>query len=306
MVLSKKNKIILTVSSVTVGSIILLLGIILVLIKNYTSTIWHSDYGYIDSTSISEEGFSPESIGQDLNSSRSMELESSNYDEANVDSKIRKSGTVNIRVDDLNISNDAVLDLLDGYNGSVVSSYQSGEGNGKSISLTIKVPVEHFDDIYQDMQNIEGEVEYASYYTDDVTREYTDLESRLRNLEATESQLVKILETAETVEDTLAVYNQLSSTRTQIEVIKGQLKYLDSQVDYSYLTINLSLSDIGKDIKDQKWQPIGVFKNAIASLVNFGIFMVDALIWVFVFSPIVLIPIFIVIAIVKKKARKKK
>jgi len=306
MVLSKKNKIILTVSSVTVGSIILLLGIILVLIKNYTSTIWHSDYGYIDSTSISEEGFSPESIGQDLNSSRSMELESSNYDEANVDSKIRKSGTVNIRVDDLNISNDAVLDLLDGYNGSVVSSYQSGEGNGKSISLTIKVPVEHFDDIYQDMQNIEGEVEYASYYTDDVTREYTDLESRLRNLEATESQLVKILETAETVEDTLAVYNQLSSTRTQIEVIKGQLKYLDSQVDYSYLTINLSLSDIGKDIKDQKWQPIGVFKNAIASLVNFGIFMVDALIWVFVFSPIVLIPIFIVIAIVKKKAKKKK
>jgi uncharacterized lipoprotein YehR (DUF1307 family) len=305
MALSKKKRVILIVSSITVGSIILLLGIILVLVKNYNSTIWHSDYGYIDSkTSISNEGFSPQSIGEDLDYSRSMELDSSNYDEANLDSKIRKSGNVNIIVDDLDSSNDEVLDVLDGYNGSVVSSYQSGRGNSKSISLTIKVPVENFEDIYQDIQGLDGEVEYASYYTDDVTMEYTDLESRLKNLEATENQLVKILETADTVEDTLAVYNQLSTTRSQIEVIKGQLKYLDSQVDYSYLTINLSLSDIGKDVKDEKWQPFGVLKNAIASLVDFTISIVDALIWVFVFSPVILIPAFIIKAIVKKRSKK--
>ena len=307
MVLSKKNKIILIVSSVTVGSMILLLGIILVLIKNYTSTIWHSDYGYIDSkTSISEEGFSPETIGQDLNSSRSMELDSLNYDEANVDSKIRKSGTVNLIVDDLDKANENISDILDGYNGSIISSNESGQGNSKSISVTIKVPVEYFEDVYEEVQDVGTEVEYASYYTDDVTMEYTDLESRLRNLQVAENQLIKILETAETVEDTLAVYNQLTNTRSQIEVIKGQLKYLDSQVDYSYLTVNLSLSDVGKDVKDEKWEPFGVFKNAISSLVDFGIFIVNGLIWVFVFLPVVLIPIFIIIAVVKKKAKKKK
>jgi hypothetical protein len=302
MALSKNLKKTLVIGSIVFGSLIILVGVFVVmnLFKSTLSeTFYNSNYG---------EGIAPAdedsySISESFEK-RSMELDSYNYDEANVDSKIRKSGSMNITVDDLESSNDEVLSILKGFNGSVVSSSQSGTGNNKSISITLKVPVEYFEDLYETIKDIDGELEYASYYTDDVTQEYVDLESRLKNLEATETQLVKILDTAETVEDTLAVYNQLTSTRSQIEVIKGQLKYLDNQVDYSYLTVTLSLSDIGKDVKDEKWEPLGVLKNAVASLVDFGIFIVDSLIWVVVFSPVVLIPAFIIISIVKKKAKK--
>jgi hypothetical protein len=304
MALSKRAKIIIPISAVVLVLIIAVIGVFF--LRNFSTGNLYSDIqtyehkGGLGLTPAYEESYQVE----DSFTERSLELDALNYDEANTESKIRKSGSINLTVESLEEANDEVLDILDNYNGTVVSSNESGVGNYKTISITLKVPVEYFGDLFQSVKDIDGEVDYASYYTDDVTREYTDLESRLNNLEAAEAQLVKILETAETVEDTLAVYNQLTSTRSQIEVIKGQLKYLDSQVDYSYLTITLSLSDVGKEVKDEKWQPLGVVKNAFSALVDFGIKIVDSLIWIVVFSPLVLIPVFIIISIVKKKAKK--
>jgi hypothetical protein len=82
--------------------------------------------------------------------------------------------------------------------------------------------------------DIDGEVEYSNTDTTDVTAEYVDLESRLNNLKAVETQLLEIMETADTVEDTLAVYTELSDTRTEIEVLEGQIRYLDNQQIFIY------------------------------------------------------------------------
>jgi len=169
----------------------------------------------------------------------------------------------------------------------------------------LKIPVEKFDGVYNDIKNIDGEVIYASSFTDDVTQEYIDLESRLRNLQETEKQLVEILKTAKTVEDTLAVYEQLTSIRSQIEVLEGQIKYLDNQVDYSYITVTLRLSDVGKEITDEEWNPLGVLKTAFSSLVSFGKFLVNVLIWLVVFSPAIAIAV-VIIVLIKKNIKKKK
>jgi hypothetical protein len=306
MALSKKQKIIL-ISSIVGFVLIGLVGIFLLFYapKQYLSkTVSDLDYS-IGTSPTYEESYAFPEAGID----RGMQLDSLNYDEANTESKIRKSGSINLTVESLEGANDEVLDILDNYNGSVVSSNSSNEsgfGNSKSISITLKVPVEYFEDLFEGVKDIEGEVDYASYYTDDVTQEYTDLQSRLKNLKATETQLVKILETADTVEDTLAVYKELSSTRSQIEVLEGQIKYLDNQVDYSYLTVYLSLSDVGKEVKDEKWEPFGVVKSAFSALVDFGIGIVDMLIWVIVFSPVILIPLAIVLLIIKKRKKGKK
>jgi hypothetical protein len=304
MDLSDKKKKIILISSIVGFLLIGLVGIFLLFYapKQYLSkTVDDLDYS-IGTSPTYEESYAYPEAGID----RGMELDSLNYDEANTESKIRKSGSINLTVESLEKANDGVLDILDNYNGSVVSSNESGVGNSKSISITLKVPVEYFEDLFEEVKDMKGEVDYASYYTDDVTQEYTDLQSRLKNLKATETQLVKILETADTVEDTLAVFNQLSSTRSQIEVLEGQIKYLDNQVDYSYLTVYLSLSDVGKEVKDEKWEPLGVVKNAFSALVDFGIGIVDMLIWVIVFSPVILIPLAIVLLIIKKRKKGKK
>jgi hypothetical protein len=303
MALSKKQKIIL-ISSIVGFVLIGLVGVYLFFyVPNQYLSKTEKDLDYSIGTSPTyEESYVYPEAGID----RGMELDSLNYDEANTESKIRKSGSINLTVENLEEANDEVLDILDNYNGSVVSSNESGVGNSKSISITLKVPVEYFEDLFEGVKDIEGEVDYASYYTDDVTQEYTDLQSRLKNLKATETQLVKILETADTVEDTLSVYKELSSTRSQIEVLEGQIKYLDNQVDYSYLTVYLSLSDVGKEVKDEKWEPFGVVKSAFSALVDFGIGIVDMLIWVIVFSPVILKPIAILLLIIQKRKKGKK
>jgi hypothetical protein len=288
-----------------IGSIILGVILLVAIAYNTISTLSERDLKY----SSSGYGYPSEEIGMEedrtLTSSESLELDSSNYDEANTTSKIRKSGSIDISVEDLDIAHSTILNILENYNGSVVSSSESGQGNEKTIYITLKIPVEKFNDLYNDIKNIDGEVIYASYSTEDVTQEYTDLESRLRNLQETEEQLVEILETAETVEDTLAVYEQLTSIRSQIEVLEGQIKYLDNQVDYSYITVTLTLSDVGKEITDEQWNPLGVLKTAFGSLVNFGKFLVNVLIWLIVFSPAIAIAVVIVV-LIKKNVKKKK
>jgi hypothetical protein len=300
MAISKKWKKLLIIGSIILGVILLTIIAYYILNAVNQNNLKYSSNGY---------GYSSEEIGMEedrtFTSPESLELDASNYDEANTTSKIRKSGSIDISVEDLDIAHSTILNILENYNGSVVSSSESGQGNEKIVYTTLKIPVEKFDDIYNDIKNIDGEVTYASYYTDDITQEYTDLESRLRNLQETEEQLVEILETAETVEDTLAVYEQLTSIRSQIEVLEGQIKYLDNQVDYSYITVTLTLSDVGKEITDEQWNPLGILKTAFGSLVNFGKFLVNVLIWLVVFSPAIAIGVVIVI-LIKKNAKKKK
>ncbi|MFA7682780.1 MAG: DUF4349 domain-containing protein [Candidatus Dojkabacteria bacterium] len=304
MALSKKAKTILIVSSVIFSILVVALALFLIYgVKEYFAPSFYKE----EAISFNE-GRYPVSEGLSLDSYQradSRTLEADNYYEANIDSKIKKSGSVDIKVESLDESYKSLKEIMGGYQATIVSSYDAGEGNKKSVSTTIKIKSEYFEDIYEDVKQVEGEVLYASYYTDDVTMEYTDLESRLKNLVSTEIQLVKILDTAKTVEDTLAVYTELTDIRSQIEVIEGQLKYLDSQVDYSYLTVNLSLSDLGKDIRDEQWKPLGVAKNAFSSLVDFGIYLADILIWVIIFSPVIAIAVITVI-LIKKKAKKSK
>ena len=56
------------------------------------------------------------------------------------------------------------------------------------------------------------------------TAEYTDLQSRLRNLEAAEAQLVNIMDGATKTEDVLSVFNQLVYIREQIQKVFAQFQ----------------------------------------------------------------------------------
>ncbi|MBC8444679.1 MAG: DUF4349 domain-containing protein [Chloroflexi bacterium] len=74
----------------------------------------------------------------------------------------------------------------------------------------------------------------------DVTDLYVDLESRLRNLEATEIRICAFLDKATTVEESLQVNQELSEITAQIEEIKGKMNYLKDRSAYSTITVHLS------------------------------------------------------------------
>jgi hypothetical protein len=168
--------------------------------------------------------------------------------------------------------------------GFVVSSnlYQTTTSDGTPVpegSIVIRVPADKLEQALKQIKADVVEVQNETRSGQDVTQEYVDLKSRLKNLEAAEAQLTKIMEEAKKTEDVLNVFNQLVATREQIELIKGQMQYYEQSAAYSAITARLMAEETVKPIQVGGWKPQGVVRDAIQSLINFLQDFVDFLIW---------------------------
>ena len=67
----------------------------------------------------------------------------------------------------------------------------------------------------------------------------TDLQSRLRNLEATRDQLLNLLGRAQTVTDILTVQDRLNNVTGEIEQVKGRMQLLDNLTSMATVTVHL-------------------------------------------------------------------
>jgi hypothetical protein len=88
-----------------------------------------------------------------------------------------------------------------------------------------------------------GKIVSQSISGQDVTGQVVDLQARLRNWEAQEAVLLQLMAKATSIEDSIVVQRQLQDVQLAIEEIKGQLRALQGQTDFS--TISLSLSEAG-------------------------------------------------------------
>ncbi|MEM6296102.1 MAG: DUF4349 domain-containing protein [Myxococcota bacterium] len=82
-----------------------------------------------------------------------------------------------------------------------------------------------------------GNVEQKWLRSQDVTAEFTDLQSRLKALTETQTQLLALLDDARTVEEALKVRQALDEVTSELEVLKGRLRQLDNMTTYSTLTL---------------------------------------------------------------------
>jgi hypothetical protein len=110
-------------------------------------------------------------------------------------------------------------------------------------SLTLRVPTATYQDTLGELRALPGgKVGTEESGSNEVTEQYTDLQSRLRNLERTEQRYLALLEQATTIPDILTVNDRLDSVRLQIERIQGQLKVFDDLVELA--TIDVSLAPV--------------------------------------------------------------
>ena len=86
------------------------------------------------------------------------------------------------------------------------------------------MPAENFDNVMRSLRGLAVEVTSESTSSKDVTEEYIGLSAKLHNLEATEEQLLRLMEKAEKVEDILSVQRELSRTRGEIEQTNGRIQ----------------------------------------------------------------------------------
>ncbi len=133
--------------------------------------------------------------------------------------------------------------VADSLGGFVVESFAS-QGSGKRIaegSLVMRMPAESYDTALSRLRGL-GKVERLEESGQDVSKEFVDLNARIRQLRAVEAQLLELLQRADDVPAALAVQTQLSQVQLDLEQARGRLQYLENRV--AFATISLSMHEL--------------------------------------------------------------
>jgi len=197
--------------------------------------------------------------------------------------------------------------LAERNNGFVshTQSYSDAEGNFTSGNITIRIPHDQYNPALETLKEM-GTVKSISISGQDVTQEYTDLQSRLRNLEAQEEILLELMEQSKDVSDSIEVQRELSNVTEQIEVIKGRMQYLDNMVSFS--TIDIYLFEPRPISDDPGWGFLDALRRGLrgaVSVFNGILVFVIAGSPVFVFIIIILVVVWLIIRSRRRRRAKK-
>lgn len=240
------------------------------------------------------------------------ESESSQQDQSkpgsdlpNIKPKIIKSAVLSIEVgkgtfDDSMVKITKIAESSGGYVSST-ESYSNAEGKITSGRILIRIPSEKFDISINEIKKI-GELKSINISGQDVTQEYVDLESRLKNYEAQEKVLLDLMNKSTSVKDSIEVQKELSNVQGEIEVIKGRMNYLNNMVSFSTIEITIAEPNVAPPVQG------GGFLNAVKRGAETAIKVLNGLaFFIITISPlIVLAGIVLIIVWASIRARNKR
>lgn len=205
-----------------------------------------------------------------------------------------KNADLTLVVNDVEGRMKEIQAMAEGMGGFVVSSnlYQNYTSNGTKVpeaQVVVRVPADKLDEVMGRIKKDAVEIQSENVSGQDVTSEYVDLQSRLKNYEAAEAQLNDLLKTATDTTDVVTIFNQLTYYREQIEVVKGQIKYYDEAASLSAVSVHLLAAETIQPVVIGKWEPKGTALKAIQDLIDFSKGFVDFLIRFVIYNLPVLI-----------------
>jgi hypothetical protein len=180
----------------------------------------------------------------------------------------------------------ATSDLAKQLGGYVVSTnrYTSMYNNISfpSTSVVIRVPADKLEEAMEMVRQMSASgkdgILSESLSGQDVTSDFVDSNSRLRNLKAAEQQLMVLMENTSDLEATMSVFRELTEIRSQIEVLEGHIKYLQESSDLSMLSVEFVAEASLQPIEIGGWKPQGVVRESIQRLIRIFQDLVDFLI----------------------------
>ncbi|MMZ53739.1 hypothetical protein D1872_155400 [compost metagenome] len=216
-----------------------------------------------------------------------------------------------LNVKDFATSQKSLTQLVEKMNGYIVeaSSYNQGEGDSLlNGDFRIRIPNTKFNTFLEETEKLALKVTNRTIQGRDVTEEYIDLEARLASKQVLEKQLLGFMKNAQKTSDLLQIAQDVNKVQTEIEQLKGKMKYLKNQSDFATITIHMTESKaVLPSLSDN---PVSTWDKTKQQFMNSIKFMVDSASALFVVivgtSPLLLFIGAIVAGIIYWKKRKDK
>ena len=226
-----------------------------------------------------------------------------------VERLVIKNANLSVAVENPVAKMEQIMTMAEAMGGYVVSSnlWYYTLANGVEVpqaDVMIRVPAQRFDEALGGIKSGVGQVVSEGVSGQDVTQEYTDLQSRIKNLEAAETELQRIMEEAVKTEDVLNVYNRLIDIREQIEVLKGRVTYFEQSASFSAISVSVLADEAVQPLTIGGWEPGGVAKDAIQALIDTFKVIVNFLIWFALYVLPILVLLYLVFLPVRWVFRK--
>jgi hypothetical protein len=153
--------------------------------------------------------------------------------------KLNKTANYRFEAKDISECTDAIEQAVLKYPAYISSSDLHQTRDALENKITIRVQSDYFNDILKDIDRLPSHIDFRNVSTDDVSKQFVDLESRLKTKREVEQRYMNILRhNAGTVEELLDAEKQIGALHEEIEATVSQIRYLSGKVEYS--TINLA------------------------------------------------------------------
>lgn len=150
-----------------------------------------------------------------------------------------KSGDISLYVDSTEKAFTDITTIVESSGGFIQDSHVWNSDRGMSANLQLRIPAKQLQQVVEQLEAL-GRVQSKRIGGQDVTEEFVDLESRLRNLNRQEQRYLELLEQAKNVEDILRIEKELNLVRGEIERITGRLIGLKDKISFATLHVNIS------------------------------------------------------------------
>ncbi len=151
--------------------------------------------------------------------------------------KLIKTGAIHFQSESIAQDYEKIKRILSKYDSYIGSENETNTGYQANYDITIRVNSTSYDSLYSQLCKISEKVDFKSSTIEDVTAQYYDLKTRIKNKKLLEERYLALLKKASNIKDILDIERSLNDIRNEIESAEGNFKYLTQQVSYSTIQI---------------------------------------------------------------------
>ena len=169
----------------------------------------------------------------------SSEMRESTEESDNIERerKLIKSGEIRFETSSIATVRTNIFQSVKKHKGYVSSDNTQNYSGKVSNTIVVRVPADDFNELLAEVTVGVSSFDSKSIVTKDVTEDFLDISARLKTKKELEIRYLELLKKAVTVREIMEVEQQIGLLRSEIESVEGRLKYLESRVSFSTLSL---------------------------------------------------------------------